>query len=106
MHRTRRRCGLEQCGIFSQSTGVLSLSEKGFAGEIVIESLTFNESGEFEISFRNLMPSATYQLRRSTDLQTFDLDIEAPFSGNTTRVVIDTDPLEKAFYRLLEVVAP
>ncbi|WP_411847269.1 hypothetical protein AAFN60_07715 [Roseibacillus persicicus] len=73
----------------------------------VFESLVFTEEGTIEVTFSGLKASATYDLKRGTDLVNF-ADIVDTFQPTTeTFTFIDFNPLaeevsSRAFYRLEE----
>jgi len=74
---------------------------------IILVSAGFNGTS-YDIEFSNLDNSATYQLRRSTDLQDgFPVDVGVSFTGGVTNIFSDLNPLSgKGFYQLFEVTAP
>ncbi|MBK1834851.1 autotransporter-associated beta strand repeat-containing protein [Roseibacillus ishigakijimensis] len=73
--------------------------------EVALESCGFNETGGFEVTFINLSPGTTYQLKKSTDLSSpFTIDVGDTFTGAATNTFVDAAPSEeKAFYQLYEV---
>ena len=73
--------------------------------EPTVVDFGFNTEGGFEISYANLDPSITYQLRRSTDITSgFTTDVGPTFSGAILNTFIDdVPPAERAFYQLFDV---
>ncbi|WP_193213638.1 choice-of-anchor Q domain-containing protein [Luteolibacter marinus] len=57
-----------------------------------------------DITFRNLDPSTTYQLRRGLNLEVFDVVVDTQSPGETVATFSDTSPPAggRAFYRLEE----
>ncbi|MDP0492245.1 MAG: autotransporter-associated beta strand repeat-containing protein [Verrucomicrobiota bacterium JB023] len=71
---------------------------------IMVTSTNFDGT-TFEVTFENLVPSASYQLRRSPDIESgFTTDVDAVFTGGATATFTDTaPPAGKAFYQLVEL---
>ncbi|MFC7337796.1 LamG-like jellyroll fold domain-containing protein [Haloferula chungangensis] len=76
--------------------------------EVVIESVGFDEYGNFNLEVSGLTATKSYEMRMTELLDGTDwYTVDGPYTGETTRVFTDYDPTAyspKAFYQIFEVV--
>ncbi|MDP0490687.1 MAG: LamG-like jellyroll fold domain-containing protein [Verrucomicrobiota bacterium JB023] len=72
--------------------------------DIIIAGYGFNTQGDFTIDVEGLDATATYRLRRSVSLDGTDWeDVGDTFTGSGVNTFVDTEPLAKGFYQIVEV---